>query len=255
METKKSVLFLMNGFGLEVPRSFNMYKASLMPSLAKISNYYPFAGVFASGTEVGLNKGQLSSFRVGYSVFSAFGKPNKKLDVIQAKMDDTSFYTSPVISQAIDYSLKNGSKLHVLFSIGERTEDSQMQQLKNFCIYAYKRGVKDICIHLFLGDNSVKGMKVSAPIIKTLKYNIFSATPNCRIVSIAGRKYLTDAKKDEIIAILPSIHRPSVAYYQEEDMVSLSVVMDEKRLWDILERLKELGAKEILICPIDKMIL
>jgi ATP phosphoribosyltransferase len=31
--------------------------------------------------------------------------------------------------------------------------------------------------------------------------------------------------------------------------------MDEKRLWDILERLKELGAKEILISPIDKMIL
>lgn len=200
METKKSVLFLMNGFGIEVPRSFNMYKASLMPSLAKISNYYPFASVFASGTEVGLNKGQLSSFKVGYSVFSAFGKPDKKLDVIQSKMNDTTFYTSPVISQSIEYALKNGSKLHILFSIGERTEDKQMQQLKNFCIYASKRGIKDICIHLFLGDNSVKGMKVSAPLIKTLKYNIFSAIPSCRIVSIAGRKYLTDAKKDEIIA-------------------------------------------------------
>jgi ATP phosphoribosyltransferase len=31
--------------------------------------------------------------------------------------------------------------------------------------------------------------------------------------------------------------------------------MDETRLWDIVERLKMLGTKEILICPIDKMIL
>ena len=79
------------------------------------------------------------------------------------------------------------------------------------------------------------------------------------IQAAVGKKFvrmnIPIGKKDEIIAILPSVHRPSIAHYQDDDMISLSVVMDEKRLWDILERLKELGAKEILICPIDKMIL
>lgn len=79
------------------------------------------------------------------------------------------------------------------------------------------------------------------------------------IQAAVGKKFVrmnipTD-KKDEITAILPYIHRPSIAHYQDDDTISLSVVMDEKRLWDIFERLKELGAKEILICPIDKMIL
>ena len=60
---------------------------------------------------------------------------------------------------------------------------------------------------------------------------------------------------DSIISILPSVHRPSLSHYQNDEFVSVSVVMDEKRLWDILERLKSLGAKEILVCPIDKMIL
>ena len=55
--------------------------------------------------------------------------------------------------------------------------------------------------------------------------------------------------------LMSSVHQPSIAQYKGDEMVSVSVVMDEKRLWDILERLKELGAKEILICPIDKMIL
>ena len=60
---------------------------------------------------------------------------------------------------------------------------------------------------------------------------------------------------DEIIKILPSVHQPSISHYLDNEWLSVSVVMDEKRLWDILERLKELGAKEILISPIDKMIL
>lgn len=200
METKKSVLFLMNGFGLEVPRSFNVYKASLMPSLDKISNYYPFASVFASGTEVGLNKGQLSSFRAGYSAFSSFGKPHKAANVIKEKMNDTTFYTTQAIANSIDYALQNQSKLHVLFSIGEKTEDSQFNQLKNYCLYAHRKGVKEIYIHVFLGDNSVRGMKVSSSYLKTLKYHVMTNIPNCRIVSIAGRKYLTDARKDEKIA-------------------------------------------------------
>ena len=60
---------------------------------------------------------------------------------------------------------------------------------------------------------------------------------------------------DEIIKILPSVHQPSISHYLDNEWLSVSVVMDEKRLWDILEKLKSLGAKEILICPIDKMIL
>lgn len=60
---------------------------------------------------------------------------------------------------------------------------------------------------------------------------------------------------DQIIQILPSVHQPSISHYQNNEYVSIAVVMDETRLWDILERLKSLGAKEILVSPIDKMIL
>ena len=60
---------------------------------------------------------------------------------------------------------------------------------------------------------------------------------------------------DEILKILPAVHQPSISHYLDEEWISVSVVMDEKRLWDILERLKEFGAKEILISPIDKIIL
>lgn len=79
------------------------------------------------------------------------------------------------------------------------------------------------------------------------------------IQAAVGKKFvrmnIPAGNLDEIIKILPSVHQPSISHYLDNEWLSVSVVMDEKRLWDILEKLKSLGAKEILICPIDKMIL
>ena len=197
---KKSILLLMNGFGMEVPKSFNVYTAALMPSLAKLSNYYPFVSLFASGTEIGLNKGQLSSFRAGYLAFSSNGKPSKKSNAVQAQINANTFATNPVIANSINYAVEHKSRLHIFFSIGERTEEVQFQQLKTYAELAVQCGVKDICVHVFLGDNSVQNMKVSNLWIKNLKYHVLNFVPQMRIVSIAGRKYLTDAPKDQKIA-------------------------------------------------------
>ncbi len=200
METRRSILLLMNGFGLEVPKSFNIYTEALMPSLAKLSNYYPFGALFASGVEVGLNRGQLSSFREGYSAFSSVGKVSKKSNIVQASIADNSFATNPVIAASISHAVQNQSRMHILFSIGERTDDTKLAQLKKFGELCVQAGIKDICIHVFLGDNSVQGLKVSNGWIKNLKYHVMTFVPQMRVVSIAGRKYLSDATKDEKIA-------------------------------------------------------
>lgn len=79
------------------------------------------------------------------------------------------------------------------------------------------------------------------------------------IQAAVGKKFvrmnIPTINLDEILKILPAVHQPSISHYLDEEWISVSVVMDEKRLWDILERLKEFGAKEILISPIDKIIL
>ncbi len=200
MDTRRSILLLMNGFGLEVPKSFNVYSANLMPSLAKLSNYYPFASLFASGTEIGLNKGQLSSFREGYSVFSSNGKSNDKAAIVQTSFNDNTFMTNSVIVASINHAIHNQSRIHVLFSIGEKTDDIKLNQLKQYAQLCAQCGIKEVYVHLFLGDNSVEGLKVSNTWIKNLKYHVMSFVPQMKIVSIAGRKYLTNATKDQKIA-------------------------------------------------------
>ena len=59
---------------------------------------------------------------------------------------------------------------------------------------------------------------------------------------------------DAITEILPGIKAPTIMPLVREGWSSLHTVLDEKRFWDIIGKLKTLGAEGILILPIEKMI-
>jgi len=60
---------------------------------------------------------------------------------------------------------------------------------------------------------------------------------------------------DKIIEVLPGIKSPTIMPLAKEGWNSLHAVVDEKRFWDIIGKLKALGAEGILVIPIEKMIL
>jgi ATP phosphoribosyltransferase len=62
-------------------------------------------------------------------------------------------------------------------------------------------------------------------------------------------------KLQEILAILPGMKSPTVLPLAQEGWSSIHSVIDEKRFWEIIGKLKIAGAEGILIIPIEKMIL
>lgn len=60
---------------------------------------------------------------------------------------------------------------------------------------------------------------------------------------------------DQIIRILPGMKSPTVMPLATEGWSSIHTVISEDRFWDIIDRLKEVGAQGILIIPIEKMII
>lgn len=77
--------------------------------------------------------------------------------------------------------------------------------------------------------------------------------------SATDKKYvMMNAPKDrvsDITAVLPGIKSPTIIPLADENWCSIHTVLDEKRFWEIIGRLKELGAQGILVTPIEKMIL
>lgn len=77
--------------------------------------------------------------------------------------------------------------------------------------------------------------------------------------SADGKKYvMMNAPKNrlkEIIDVLPGMKSPTIIPLADDEWCSIHTVLDEKRFWEIIGKLKELGAQGILVTPIEKMIL
>lgn len=64
----------------------------------------------------------------------------------------------------------------------------------------------------------------------------------------------TDKIKD-IIEVLPGIKSPTIMPLATEGWSSIHTVLDQKCFWEIIGKLKAIGAQGILVLPIEKMIL
>ena len=62
-------------------------------------------------------------------------------------------------------------------------------------------------------------------------------------------------KISEVSNVLPVLKSPTVIPLAEKDWSSIHSVIDEERFWEVIDELKEKGAQDILIIPIDKMVI
>ena len=62
-------------------------------------------------------------------------------------------------------------------------------------------------------------------------------------------------KLEEIIKVIPGMKSPTVMPLAQEGWSSVHTVLDQKCFWEIIGKLKSLGAEGILVLPIEKMIL
>ena len=59
---------------------------------------------------------------------------------------------------------------------------------------------------------------------------------------------------DAIVSVLPGMKSPTVMPLAQSGWCSVHTVLDQKCFWEIIGKLKALGAEGILVLPIEKMI-
>ncbi|MDY3847278.1 MAG: ATP phosphoribosyltransferase [Prevotella sp.] len=91
---------------------------------------------------------------------------------------------------------------------------------------------------------------------KTLQEMLFRFAA---VRSAEDKKYVRmnapKARLQEIIDVLPGLKSPTIIPLADKDWCSVHTVLDQKRFWEIIGKLKEMGAQGILVTPIEKMIL
>lgn len=104
---------------------------------------------------------------------------------------------------------------------------------------------------LLIGNKNMDGEKR-----KTLNEMLFRFEA---VRSAEDKKYVRmnvpKARLDDIVNVLPGLKSPTVIPLADSEWCSVHTVLDQKRFWEIIGKLKELGAQGILVTPIEKMIL
>lgn len=90
-------------------------------------------------------------------------------------------------------------------------------------------------------------------LIDTLKFRIQS------VLRARKSRYILmnvpNDKIEEVGKILPVLRSLTVLPLAQEGWSSVHSVIDKDTFWEVIDRLKEVGAEGILVCPIEKMVL
>lgn len=104
---------------------------------------------------------------------------------------------------------------------------------------------------LLIGNKSMDEHKKS--VLKEMLFR-FSAVKNAEDKKYV-RMNVPKNRLEEIINVLPGLKSPTIIPLADDAWCSAHTVLSQKRFWEIIGKLKELGAQGILVTPIEKMIL
>ena len=167
---KKTVLFLMNGFGIEQLDSYNIYNAKLMPNL----DNYTKTHLFTSITTPTYN---LVS---GYRYFSTNSKYPLSCSLIDNYIDKLE--TNKNITFYLN-SIRPEGKIHLFLSL---ENEKSLEHLRVFLRFLKAKKNNTIFLHLVLTGDNIDNYKEVERLVNKIVYEI----TDCKIGIIVGNNSL-----------------------------------------------------------------
>lgn len=148
---KKVILLILDGFGINNSEYGNAIKQAKTPVLDKLLGVFPHAELEASGTEVGLPKGQMGNSEVGHMTIGS-GRTNvQALTYINDKIKSKEFFENDVLIDTMNYVNQKGSTLHLIGLLSNGGVHSSANHFYATLAMAKLNKVKRVCFH-FITD-------------------------------------------------------------------------------------------------------
>ncbi len=165
---KKTVLFLMNGFGVEQADSYSIYNAKLMPNLDGYIKRYLFSTIESSEY----------NFIDGYRLFSTGNKYPLTYALLDRHMEqferdnNMKFYLSNIGDSRIQ-----------LFMYLEN--EKNLEYLKNFIRFIRNKKQNPIFLHIILSSQDIDNYKDLEHLVSKIAYDY-----DCTIATIVGKNVI-----------------------------------------------------------------
>lgn len=192
--TKSPVaIIILDGLGCRSEVMGNAVAQAKKPNLDRLLEKYPHSTLKASGLDVGLPEGQMGNSEVGHTNIGAGRIVYQSLTRIDKAIMDGDFQTNPVLSGAMESTIKHQSNLHLFGLLSDGGVHSHINHLISLIKTAKEKGVPNIYVHAFLDGRDV-APDSGINYVKQLEEAIMEIGAG-EIATISGRFYAMDRDK------------------------------------------------------------
>lgn len=167
---KKTVLFLMNGFGIEQTDSYNVYNSKLMPNLDSYTQKYMFSSI----------EDNSYNYMDGYRLFSTGSTIPLTYQLLKNYMEN--FEKNPNMNFYLN-SINSETKVQLFIFI---ENDKSLEHLKNLLKFIRTKHNNTIFLHIVLTSPDLNNYKELEHIITKINYDY----KECKIGTIIGKNVL-----------------------------------------------------------------
>ena len=173
---KKSVLFLINGLGIEKPKSYSIAIDEIMPNLARTKETSYFTTAITSSLE----------YRSAYQRFFLGDTYKMEIDYIKNNIINDNIVNNPTYQKLAQEVAKTDKKLHIFL---EPTNDKVVEEVNHLLSTLTIDKNKKIYLHLLLSQLTTNEYDKLITIINFIKFHI---SQNVTVGFVMGKESLAE---------------------------------------------------------------
>jgi len=192
MKNKKTLLMILDGWGIGDGSIADVISQVPTPNLTFFKKNYPNSRLHASGEDVGLPDGQMGNSEVGHLNIGAGRVIYQDLVKINMECKTGAIKKNGVLIEAFSYARDNDKQVHFFGLLSDGGVHSLDKHLYSLCDMTMDYGLKEVFIHGF-GDGRDTDPRSGRGYIKNLLEHL--KISNGKVASFIGRYYAMDRDK------------------------------------------------------------
>jgi len=192
MEAKKTILIIMDGWGLGKVKGSDAIQNANVPFVSSLYNKYPNTTLITCGEQVGLPDGQMGNSEVGHLNLGAGRIVYQELQRINVAIRDGEFQQNKILLDAIQYAKQNNKPLHLIGLVSDGGVHSHINHIKAITSLCKAKGLENVLIHAFT-DGRDTDPKSGLGFLTDLQKHLTASTG--AIATVTGRYYAMDRDK------------------------------------------------------------
>ena len=192
MNTKKTILIIMDGWGLGKVKSSDAIQNANVPFVSSLYHQFPNTTLITCGEEVGLPEGQMGNSEVGHLNLGAGRIVYQELQRINVAIRSGEFQKNEPLLKAIRFAKANNKPLHLIGLVSDGGVHSHTYHVKAIASLCKEEGLQNLLIHAFT-DGRDTDPKSGLGYLTDLQQHLDKNTG--AIATITGRYYAMDRDK------------------------------------------------------------